>query len=268
MTTQKNSHQSATIDMPPHPLEEDAAGESSEVILPLFIQRLLQAVIVLTLPVVLVVGSARLVMTEEFLQLEYNRPGFPEDRFGFSTEEREEYGAYGVRYLVNNEDISYLADLEIEGGRANFEQGELQHMEDVQAVTTVAFQVLMLCGALLAAGTILMARKPQTRDRLRRAYQWGGGLTIALAVVLTLVMFASWDFFFDTFHDIFFDPGTWRFNTSDTLIRLYPEQFWFDASLAVGILALAGSLACILVPWWWEKRLLNKQTQAENEGEN
>ena len=38
-------------------------------------------------------------------------------------------------------------------------------------------------------------------------------------------------------HDLLFPPGTWIFPFSDTLIRLFPEQFWRDA-----LAALAGTL--------------------------
>jgi integral membrane protein (TIGR01906 family) len=231
--------------------------------LPIALQRLLQAMIVLTLPLVLALGSVRLVMTPVFLSLEYHRPGFPEDLYGFSTDDRLKYGPYGVRYLTNDEDISYLADLTINGDPA-FTSRELAHMEDVQAVTRVAFRVLMLTGALLASGVILLARKRQTRPALRRGLQAGGGLTILLIVMLTAVVLINWDFFFDAFHELFFAEGTWRFYMSDTLIRLYPEQFWFDISLTVGLLTIGGALACILIPWRWEKSL-KKQTSVIQE---
>lgn len=217
------------------------------------IVRFLQAIIVLTLPVVLVMSGVRLVMSEAFLKLEYNRPGFPEDIWGFSTEDREKYGAYGVRYLIENRDISYLGDLEIEGKPA-FNRRELDHMEDVQAVTRVAFQVWMLSGALCAAATIMLARQPSTRRPLRRALQFGGVSVVIVTLFLALVVLVAWNFFFDTFHGLFFDEGTWQFQRSDTLIRLYPQTLWFDASLTVGFIVLGGAFLCIFLPVWVERR--------------
>ncbi|MCQ3929959.1 MAG: TIGR01906 family membrane protein [Chloroflexi bacterium] len=212
-----------------------------------------QIVITLTLPFILVLGSVRLVMTPAFLQLEYRRPGFPEDSFGFSTEDRLKYGPYGVRYLTNDADISYLGDLKINGEPA-FKADELQHMEDVKVVTRAAFQVLLLAAAIFTMSTILLIRQPATRFHILRGIQQGGGLTIALILILTALVFINWDFFFDTFHEIFFEAGTWQFYRSDTLIRLYPEQFWFDVSLVIGGLTIGASLLCMVIPRWWKSR--------------
>lgn len=211
-----------------------------------------QIVITLTLPFILVLGSVRLVMTPLFLQLEYRRPGFPEDSFGFSTEDRLKYGPYGVRYLTNSADISYLGNLEIEGEPA-FNAEELQHMEDVKVVTRATFQVLLLATAIFTMSTILLIRQPATRFHILRGVQQGGGLTIALILILTALVFINWDFFFDTFHEIFFEAGTWQFYRSDTLIRLYPEQFWFDVSLVIGGLTIGASVLCMVIPRWWKR---------------
>ncbi|NDJ87464.1 MAG: DUF1461 domain-containing protein [Chloroflexi bacterium] len=223
-------------------------------ILPRFVLQMLQGLIVLTLPVVLILGSVRLVMSEAFLWLEYNRPGFPEDPYGFTTEDRLEYGPYGVRYLVEERDISYLAELEI-GGKPAFNRDELRHMEDVQDVTQAALRVLLLGTALLAIGFIPLARQPRLRPRLRQALRWGGWLTFGVFMITTAVMLVSWGFFFEAFHDVFFEAGTWQFYKSDTLIRLYPEQFWFDAALSIGLLASLGAGLCVAIPWYWECRL-------------
>lgn len=217
------------------------------------LQRLLQAIIVITLPPLLVLVSVRLVMTEAFLQLEYNRPGFPEDEYGFTTEDRLEYGPYGVNYLLNDADISYLGDLEIDGQPA-FDMDELQHMEDVKIVTQRAFQVMLIVGSLWAGSSILLVRRPPTRKALRQAWRWGGLATFVLIGVGLVAVVVSWGFFFDTFHEILFADGTWQFYRSDTLIRLYPEQFWFDAAVSIGILTITGAALAVIIPVVWEHR--------------
>jgi integral membrane protein (TIGR01906 family) len=230
------------------PLEEPRL----DLALPLGIQRVLQACIVLSLPVMLVLLSVRLVMTEQFLQIEYNRPGFPEDSYGFTTEDRLEYGPYGVLYLTNNEPISYLADLEINGATA-FNARELKHMEDVQVVTHAAFQVLLMAGAVTVFCSVLLARRPSSRVNLFQAWRWGGQLTIALMIAGLLAAVVAWEYFFDTFHEIFFADGTWQFYRGDTLIRLYPEQFWFDAAISIGVLTILGAMLLMAAPWFWKR---------------
>lgn len=246
---------SQQINMDPQP--DFAAGPPLEIpvigAMALPLQRLLQVIMVLTLPPLLVLVSVRLVMTEAFLQLEYNRPGFPEDEFGFSTDDRLKYGPYGVNYLLNDADISYLGDLEIDGQPA-FDADELRHMEDVKVVTVRAFQVMLIVGSLWVASSILLARRPPTRKSLRQAWRWGGTATLILIGVGLVAVVVSWGFFFDTFHELLFADGTWQFYRSDTLIRLYPEQFWFDAAVSIGVLTITGAVLAIIIPVLWERR--------------
>jgi len=214
------------------------------------INRLAAALVALLLPLILLLGSARLVMTETFLRWEYQRAGFPPDRYGWEAETRLTYAPYGIRYLLQNKDISYLGDLEI-AGEAAFTPRELAHMEDVQVFTRAAFLLLRVAlGTVLVCGLGLGVR-PATRTLLLRGVVRGGVNTLVTAGLLMAVALVSWDFFFDSFHMLFFAEGSWQFYHSDTLIRLYPPQFWFDAALVVGALTLGGALLCVVLPRRW-----------------
>ncbi len=100
--------------------------------LPSWVVAALRWLIILIMPAFLVLTSVRIVATEVFLWVEYHRPGFPDDSYGFTREDRLDYGPYGVRYMVNDAGISYLGDLEHDG-RPLFREKELAHMEDVKA---------------------------------------------------------------------------------------------------------------------------------------
>ncbi len=214
------------------------------------IARVLRVLIVIGLPAFFVLTSVRLVASETFLQLEYHRPGFPADRYGFTQEDRLEYAPYAVRYLHNNADISYLGKLELDG-TPMYTDRELRHMQDVKTVVQAARKVhTVLSLALAAAAVSLFWRRP-TRRLLRQALAEGGAFTIALILLLVVLIFASWDFFFDGFHAVFFEGDSWQFSTSSTLIRLFPEQFWFDAAITIGLLTVGGALCAMLVAWYW-----------------
>jgi integral membrane protein (TIGR01906 family) len=60
---------------------------------------------------------------------------------------------------------------------------------------------------------------------------------------LVLFSLAAFGIFFTAFHNVFFQPGTWQFLWSDTLIRLFPTRFWQDIFIYVGILVVLGGLA-------------------------
>jgi integral membrane protein (TIGR01906 family) len=209
--------------------------------------------LIVGLPVFLVLTGVRLVMTNTYLQLEYNRPGFPEDRFGFTKEDRLNYAPYAIRYLLNDSGIGYLGDLKLDG-EPMYTARELRHMEDVKTVTRAALSVHLILTLVLVAACAFLIWYPETRWRLWRGLFEGGALTIAAIITLSVLIVASWDFFFTEFHGIFFEGDSWQFSTSDTLIRLFPEQFWFDTAITIGLFAIAGSLTAMLVSWLRERR--------------
>jgi integral membrane protein (TIGR01906 family) len=201
----------------------------------------------LAVPLLLGLGSARLVMTPLYLNLEYNRAGFPPDFYGFSTEDRLDYAPYALDYLLNGEGIHYLGDLTFDDGSPLFNEQELEHMVDVKVVTQAAFGVgvgvLLLA---LVAGYILW-RIRATRKDLWKGLMSGSLITLGLIAAIVLLSVVSWDVFFTGFHQMFFAQGTWQFLYSDTLIRMFPEQFWFDAALVIGTLTSLGAIVILIL---------------------
>src|SRR5699024_503148 len=62
-------------------------------------------------PLVVLIGVVRLVASAAFVWVVDHRPGFPADPFGVCTEQRLNYGSYGLDYLFNLAPQSYLAEL-------------------------------------------------------------------------------------------------------------------------------------------------------------
>lgn len=207
--------------------------------------RLDRLAITLSVPLLLTLLSVRLVMTPLFLQFEYNRPGFPDDRYGLTKEDRLEYAPYALDYLINGEPITYLADLKFPNGKGIFNGREMRHMQDVQTVTQAAFTLLIVDGIVFVAVSLWLWRKH--RSRLFQALRDGSLLTLSMIGAIVVVAVVAWDTFFTGFHRLFFESGTWQFAYSDTLIRLFPEQFWFDAALVIGGLTGSGALLLLVV---------------------
>ncbi|MBZ0294984.1 MAG: TIGR01906 family membrane protein [Anaerolineae bacterium] len=203
----------------------------------------LRLLFALSIPVLLILVNVRLVMTPVFLQFEYNRPDFPEDFYGFTREDRIQYAPFALNYLFNDADVTYLGDLEFPDGSALFNARELHHMRDVKIVTRYAFGFAVIWG-LVAIGIGLVLRRA---NLLRQALMSGAILTIGLLLAIVVVAIVNWEFFFTGFHGVFFEQGTWYFQYSDTLIRLFPERFWFDASLLIGGLTIIESVGLLAV---------------------
>ena len=203
-------------------------------------------------PIVLLGLALRLLLSPLFLQVEYRMPGFPADTYGFTRADRLRWAPYAVDYLVNNADISYLADLRFDDGTPLYNERELSHMADVKRVTKGALNVFY--GALAALALLgLWSRRPQQWQAFRQGLKRGGwimiGLAGAVAVVVLVGMFLSPDLFwtfFEGFHALFFEGDSWLFAYSDTLIRLFPIRFWQDTFLFAAGIAVAGGLGLAL----------------------
>lgn len=212
--------------------------------------------LMLMVPFILVMLSVRLVMSPQFLSFEYYRADFPPDTYGFSADERLTFGTYAVNYLINQEDLSYLADLRFPDGQTLFNDRELKHMEDVQTVTYFAYTALLVNGILTVAVVLVLYRFGKGRHTISQGIFSGAVLTLSLIGVIVMVAVLAWDVFFDGFHTLFFADGTWRFAYSDTLIRLFPERLWFDAAMLIGGLTALGALVAVALTWPWSNPLM------------
>jgi len=195
----------------------------------------------LLVPIVLVLASVRILMTSAFLKFEYNLPGFPPDPYGFSKAERLYWSQIALDYLLNPEGISFLGDLRFQDGSPVYNDRELGHMVDVKNVARGALRVWYAALASLAVLGVWARWGGWWTDYLT-GLQRGGRLTIGLMGVIIVVVLVGFGFFFVGFHQVFFQPGTWMFLFSDTLIRLFPERFWQVAFISIGVLSLAMAL--------------------------
>jgi integral membrane protein (TIGR01906 family) len=202
--------------------------------------------LVVIFPVLAVLVSVRLVMTPLFLQVEYNRPGFPADFYGFTTQDRLNYAPFALDYLLNDAGIDYLGDLTFPNGTSLYNSRELGHMVDVKVVTQWAFRIAWIAGILALTASIALVRLSTTRAIFGTALRHGALFTLLLIFTIVVLVIFNWEFFFVAFHQAFFENGTWVFLYSDTLIRLFPEQFWFDAAITIGILSVVFSLLALL----------------------
>lgn len=231
----------------PEAAERAAAREDAVEDTPRFL-KLRATLIALTVPLTVLMIAIRTVASAPFLWLEYHRPGFPEDSYGYYLVERMRLGSYGVDYINNFAPREYLA--RVTTGADNtlaFTEAEVNHMHDVKwvlLIATVAVAALFL--VTLFSSISLRERAPGT---IRRSLFTGAWITLGLIAVLGVVGFFGWEWLFTTFHQVFFPQGNWEFSVRSSLIRLYPPQFWIDAAIAVAVL-VAVQITLLLVTTW------------------
>ena len=212
------------------------------------IRALVRPMVALLTPFALVMLGVRLLLTPGYLQLEYGRPGFPPDEYGFSDAERLRWGTFGITYLMNDSSPRFLGNLRFDTGEPVFTDAEVSHMRDVKAVLATLLRAWYSALALLAL-LGLWAWRTANWATFRAGLRLGGLLTLAIAGVAAVLgtVGASgsgelfWSFF-SRFHQLFFSGDSWLFNYSDTLIRLYPLRFWQDTLLYIGLLVAGMAL--------------------------
>jgi integral membrane protein (TIGR01906 family) len=228
-----------------------------------WLERGLRWPLLVILPVLLLLTSVRLLLTPAFVRLDYAVPGFPEDPFGFTRQERLEGAGVALEYLLNDQPIGFLGDLRFGNGQPVYNARELQHMADVKVLVQQAMAVWLgavALGVMLTLGLVQFAGAKQAW----RAVHQAARVTLLVMALLLGGIAISFSFLFVGFHRLFFKGDTWLFLYSDTLIRLFPERFWLTAFIAIGAgtLLLAGLLLALSA---WRLRRLAALPTSETE---
>lgn len=219
--------------------------------------------VILAMPFFLGLGMIRGIILWDYPGFEY--PRISPDMFGFTLEERLELARANVEYLRRPEPaaevIYLLQDLRLPGtNRPLYNDSEISHMVDVKNVADAMTRVAYVAGAIVVVGLAVLLLPAGNR-----AYGWrtlfiaGLGTVIILAVIALLILL-GWQFFFVQFHELLFPPGTWTFAYTDSLIRLFPEQFWFDFGVIASVGTLLLGLLVALVGYLMSRRSRSRVT--------
>jgi len=211
------------------------------------------AVLILSLPFFLALTSILPLISRPFLRLQYARPDLPAST-KFSPQQRLAIAEAVFYYPFSNEDIDYLANLRGEDAIPLFNERELTHMVDVQVFVHRGLVADLVLGVLVAASLGTLASFPQLRVNIPR-YLFAASLVapgLALAALVVVPLQFQW--FMITFHRLFFTGDTWLFPRSDTLIQLFPEQFWFNGVQTWLLLVIAESAAIAIGSYLWARR--------------
>lgn len=196
------------------------------------------------LPLILILAGIRLLLTPLFLEIEYQRSGFPPDTYGFTTADRLKWSKISVEYLLNDAGDTFLTSQSLSDNVPLYNEREISHMHDVKVLVQQALSGWYILMALIVV-LGLVAWQIKDLPNYWLAVSRGGWITIGLILAMLLGVFLGFDTFFTDFHRIFFKGDTWLFAYSDTLIRLFPIQFWQDAFILVGALSVLGALLFI-----------------------
>ena len=124
--------------------------------------------------------------------------------------------------------------------RPLFNANEISHMHDVQGVFTGVRRLRLAAGAILLLLPLvgLTLGGSGFMPRLGTLLTIGGIVTVVVLGLAGLLSFMDFSEAFVKFHEIFFSGGNWMFDPrTDYLVMLFPEGFWFDATLRIAMLS-------------------------------
>jgi integral membrane protein (TIGR01906 family) len=214
------------------------------------VQTVVRWLVVLAMPFFLGFSMIGLIVNDWYPRWAYNQPSVPPDRFGFTEEERLALALVAVDYLKRPEPaeqvIWMLEQQRLPGtDQPLYNERELDHMIDVKHLTDGIARLNAVAAFIVAAGLVFLFVWPETRPKAYKALMHGGIATVAVLLAIAAFIFLAWDYFFVLFHEVLFPPESWSFAYTESLIRLFPEMFWFNlgAILSLGTLLLGIAVA-------------------------
>ncbi len=230
--------------------------------------------IVLAMPFFLGFLTIRLFVAgaETYVTYEYAKEDFPPDlvqytqfdleRLGLqplTQAQRRELALVAVAYLQRPEPaeevIFMLEEQRLPGsGRPLYNSEEISHMIDVKHLTDAIGRLMWIAGGIVVIGLAVLLLREETRFTGFRAIFQGGIATTLTLLFIALFILLAWSIFFVQFHELLFPPGTWTFAYHDSLIRLFPEMFWFDFGVLLSLTALGLGLLTMAIGYVLQRR--------------
>ncbi len=182
----------------------------------------------------------------------YNR-GFEKYRISLSTgitEEDLRHVAGQIRRYFNSTDEPLLVKTQVYGEeRELFNPREVQHMRDVKRLVWWVYAAAAVSGVYLLSATswgIVVNGRGFLGVLAQRVIR-GVALMGILVVVVGIFALAGFDTLFLKFHQLAFANDLWQLDPRrDYLVIIFPQGFWFDATMRVVALTVAGAVALTL----------------------
>ena len=130
--------------------------------------------------------------------------------------------------------------------RTLFNQREAIHMRDVKHLIWGVYVVDLATAVYILgfAGVGFFIYRRLFTASLMRYLLWGGALTLALVIAVGLAALVGFDSLFLLFHRLSFSNDFWRLDPNrDYLVMMFPQRFWFDATLFVALVTVGQAVA-------------------------
>jgi integral membrane protein (TIGR01906 family) len=207
------------------------------------------ALFVVSIPLFLVLSNVRIAAMEprvyEYSFAEYGAEittGIDRAQLDFAARDI-------VNYFQNDEEL--LTTQVRVGGQEQplFTERETLHMKDVKGLFNAVFfiQEVAFVYAVAYVTTVFLWSRERSLRTLGQLCLVAGVGTAGLLMAAAVGLFVGFDDLFRQFHLLSFSNDFWELDPArDHLIQMFPRDFWFDVSLAVGVASVLEGLLVAL----------------------
>lgn len=201
------------------------------------------ALFLVSIPLFLLLTNVRFVATESrvygYAFSHYDVPAVT----GIERSELDRAAREIIAYFESNDrNVPLDVRVRVQGeAQPLFNEREVLHMRDVKGLFQKVFglhQLALVYIVIYITGVYLWSRERSPR-RLARQAVIAGIATAAALGVAAVAMLVGFDQLFTQFHLLSFSNDFWQLNpATDRLVQMFPQGFWFDVSLGVGVLTV------------------------------
>jgi integral membrane protein (TIGR01906 family) len=132
--------------------------------------------------------------------------------------------------------------------RPLFNDREVQHMEDVQALVQLFLRLQVVAAAGVALRLLVAVGLDRSSESIGREMLWSAGLVVVLVALIGVLSLVDFSELWTRFHQVAFRNDLWQLDpTRDYLIMLFPEPFWYTATIRMAVLVGLETLGVALL---------------------
>lgn len=213
-----------------------------------WVRGLVSVAFVVLLPLLIIATSLRGLVTDRDLMLR----GFQDNRVatttGLDQPQLQRIADAFVAYFQAPPGQLQMQVTAFGRPRPLFNDREVAHMQDVQALIQFFLRMQVIAAAVVVVRLVTALALDRSVVPLGRDLLWSTGLMVALVILVGVLSLIDFDALWTRFHQIAFRNDLWQLDPNqDYLIMLFPEPFWFAATIRMATsVALQTLLVAVL----------------------
>jgi integral membrane protein (TIGR01906 family) len=203
---------------------------------------------VLLLPLLIIGTSLRGLVTDRDLMLRGFRDNQVATTTGLDDPQLQRIADAFVAYFQGPPGQIQMQVTAFGQSRPLFNDKEVTHMEDVQRLIQFFLQMQIVAAAVVVLRVAVAFAFDRASAPIGRELLWSAALMVAMVVLVGVLSLMDFDALWTRFHQIAFRNDLWQLDPSkDYLIMLFPEPFWFTATLRMATSVALQTLAMAVV---------------------